>query len=144
MCYPYIWAQPQDPQWNGSNPRGHLQRWFNWTTTTIIRAISSWPNLFSILFLMIDQHCIHVVTEQLEKYNLTLVMLNTFIYCTPPHFYYIDLQHSYQLKTLFSIRVEDSVDPDQMASGEAIWSGSTESRPPIQLLHRIKSILCYE
>ena len=41
------------------------------------------------------------------------------------HFYHINLQHS-SCKSGFSIRVENSVGPDQMASEEACQSGYTE------------------
>ena len=49
---------------------------------------------------------------------LTLAMLN--ILCTTlfPNFYLVNLQHS-SCKHTFSISVENSVDPDQMASPEA-------------------------
>ena len=43
-------------------------------------------------------------------------MLNIFVYYTPP---YSSCKH------VFSIRVENSVDPDQVASSEASWSWST-------------------
>ena len=49
---------------------------------------------------------------------LTLVMLNIFMYYTPPQFYPVNLQNS-SCKHVFSIRVENRVDPDQMASSEA-------------------------
>ena len=57
--------------------------------------------------------------------SLSLVMLNTFMYsslkCYPLS---NDLQH-FRFKQVFPIRVENSVDPDQMASPEASCSGST-------------------
>ena len=40
-------------------------------------------------------------------------------------FYSVNLQQS-SYKHVFSIRMENSVDRDQMASPEARWSGSTE------------------
>ena len=49
-------------------------------------------------------------------------MLNIHMYYTPP-FNPVNLQQS-SCKGVFSIRVENSVDPDQMASSEAVWSGS--------------------
>ena len=55
--------------------------------------------------------------------SLTLVMLNIFMYYTPPQFYPVNLQ-PFTCKHVFSIRVENSVDSDPMASTEAIWSGS--------------------
>ena len=52
---------------------------------------------------------------------LTLVMLNDLMYYTPPHFYPVNPQHSSCKHVhVFSMRVENSVDPDQMASSEAI------------------------
>ena len=57
--------------------------------------------------------------------NWTLVMLNMFMYLNfPPIFYPCHQQHS-NYKHVFSIRVENTDDPDQMASSEASWSGST-------------------
>ena len=53
----------------------------------------------------------------IQKVNLTLGMLNIFMYYTPPQFYPVNLQHS-RCKHMFSIREENSVDPDQMASSE--------------------------
>ena len=55
---------------------------------------------------------------------LTLVMLNILHTTLLPEFYPVNLQHS-SCKNVFSIRIENNVDPDQMASSEAIWSGST-------------------
>ena len=50
--------------------------------------------------------------------QLTLVMLNSFIY---PQFCPVKLQHySCISKHVFSIRVENTADPDQMATSEAI------------------------
>ena len=49
-------------------------------------------------------------------------MLNVFMYYmyTPPNFYSAKLQHSnFMYKHVFCIGVENSVDPDQMASLEA-------------------------
>ena len=40
------------------------------------------------------------------------------MYYTPPQFYPVNQQHS-GCKHIFSIRVENSVDPDQIASTEA-------------------------
>ena len=51
-------------------------------------------------------------------------MLDIFMHYTPPHFHSANLQHS-TCKYMFSIIVEKTVDLDQMASWEAIWSGST-------------------
>ena len=51
-------------------------------------------------------------------------MLNILMYYTPPEFYPFILQH-FSCKHAFSIRVENSVDPDQMALSEASLSGST-------------------
>ena len=52
-------------------------------------------------------------------------MLNFFLCSTLlPEFYLINLQHS-SSNHVFSIRLENSVDPDQMATLEAILSGST-------------------
>ena len=56
---------------------------------------------------------------------LTLIMLNIFMYYMLPNFYpIINLQHS-SCKHVFLIKVETSVDPDQMASSEASLSLST-------------------
>ena len=53
------------------------------------------------------------------KLLLTLAILNIFMYYTPPQFFYpVNLQHS-SCKLVFSIRVDNSVDPDQLASSEA-------------------------
>ena len=41
-----------------------------------------------------------------------------FMYYTPPNFYSFKMQHS-SYKDVFTSRVENSVDPDQMASSEA-------------------------
>ena len=49
---------------------------------------------------------------------LTLVILNIFCTTLLPNFYLINLQHS-SCKHAFEIRVENSVDPDQMASSTA-------------------------
>ena len=60
----------------------------------------------------------------MEEFNfsicdLTLVMLNIFIYYTSPLFYPANLQHiSCICKHAFSITVENIVDPDQMASSQ--------------------------
>ena len=48
----------------------------------------------------------------------TLVMLNIFMYYTPPKFLSINLQHSSH-KHVFSIRTEISEDPNKMALSEA-------------------------
>ena len=51
-------------------------------------------------------------------------MLIVFMHQIPPHSYPANLQNS-TYKLFFTSRVENTVDPDQMASTEAIWSGST-------------------
>ena len=60
---------------------------------------------------------------QSENILFTLVMQNIFMYYTPP-FYPVDLQYS-SYKHVLSSRLENSVDPDQMASSVAIESGYT-------------------
>ena len=45
--------------------------------------------------------------------QLTLVSLNTFMYYTPPNVYHVNLQHNLGI---FTTRVENKVDPNQMAS----------------------------
>ena len=44
---------------------------------------------------------------------------------------------------IFSIRVENSVDPDQMASDEAIWSGSTVLSKSINPRSAGQGLICY-
>ena len=45
--------------------------------------------------------------------------MNTLMYYTPPQFYLVNLQHSSNCcKHIFSIRVENRLDPDQMASSD--------------------------
>ena len=55
---------------------------------------------------------------------LTLALLNTLCATLLLCFYPVNLQF-FSWKHVFSIGVENSVDPDQMASSEGIWSGST-------------------
>ena len=50
---------------------------------------------------------------------LTLVMLNIRMYNTPPHFFYLVIVQHSSWKHVFSFRVENSVDADQIASSEA-------------------------
>ena len=50
--------------------------------------------------------------------SLTIVMLNIFKFYTSPHFHHVNLQHS-GCEHVCTIRIENSVDPDQMASSEA-------------------------
>ena len=65
-----------------------------------------------------------------------------------PNFYPVNLQHS-SWKHVFSIRVENKVDLDQMASSEASWSGSTVfskrdksgiSRTRVNLLYQARKL----
>ena len=60
----------------------------------------------------------------LKGKELTFVKLNIFYAVTLPNCYTVNLQHS-SCKHIFPIRVENSVDPVQMASSEASLSGST-------------------
>ena len=55
---------------------------------------------------------------------LTLFTLKSLCTTLLPNLYPVHLQHS-SCKLVFTIRVENSVNPDQMASSEANWSGST-------------------
>ena len=86
--------------------------------------VNTWPWLQQV-----QQHyrCpLYCYTTQdgLKLFFLTLAMLNMFMYYTPPQFFLLYLQYT-SFKQVFSIKVENNVDPDQMASSEAIWSGST-------------------
>ena len=63
--------------------------------------------------------------------------------CTTHHsslFYPVILQHcSYQVISIyFTFKVENSVDPDQMVSSEASWSGSTVFRNDLSGLSRTR------
>ena len=70
--------------------------------------------------------CSVTVTFRANRPGLTLVMLNILYTCTTllPNFYPVYLHHS-SCKHVFSSRVENGVDPVQMASLEASWVGST-------------------
>ena len=55
-----------------------------------------------------------------QKFRIkTLVMLNVFMYYTPTLSFIKLLTCCIQVLSMFSIRVENSVDPDQLASLEA-------------------------
>ena len=58
------------------------------------------------------------ILAKISEFTITIVMLNNFMYYTPPKFLSFNLHHS-SCKHVFSIRVQNTVDPDQMASLEA-------------------------
>ena len=60
----------------------------------------------------------------IKMHCLYLVILNNFMYNTTPHYYPVNLQYS-RCKHVFSISVENSKDPDQMATSKVSWSGAT-------------------
>ena len=71
-----------------------------------------------MIFVNFDLYSSNILPSKDDLISLTLVMLT--ILCTTllPNFNPVKLKHS-SCKHLFSIRVENSVDPDQMASLEA-------------------------
>ena len=80
------------------------------------------------LFLAIFDRCSSIVKgffdcrlSSVHMYNhaLSLILLNSdYVTTTLPIFYHVNLHHS-SCKHVFSIRVENSVNPGQMASSEA-------------------------
>ena len=111
-----LWKKDKD--WQLCSPIHFRLAWKKRIISTVSQLI---VQLWSLQIVIVrstywlDDLQIHINPKHAEK---------IFMYYTPPLFYLLNWQHSSYMH-VFSIRVENSVDPDQVASSEASWSGST-------------------
>ena len=98
----------------------------SWTPSGKIFWIRAWKDIFKCSCCFDNRSqtiviCMVVVFVRNKKSILNLVMLNVFVYYTPPHVFLLTFSIPF-VSMFFSIILEKSVDPDRMASSEASWS----------------------